>query len=96
MDHDMMFAEEHLAEFDLFMLDDSDDDLLELLCGDGFLEPDEIAQAETPEEQEALLRLAIARGFLQVWDEVTKSEASRMCCPSYPKRQRMSVRTTVV
>ena len=80
MSRDRMFMEENLAEFefDLAMLDGSDDDLLELLCEDGFLEPDEVAQAETPEDQEALIRLAIARGFLQVWDEACIETAVRL------------------
>ena len=69
MDHDMMYMEEDIDCFDLSMLDGSDDALLDLLCEDGFLESEEIAQAETPEELEALIRLAIERGFPQEWDE---------------------------
>ena len=69
MDHDMMFMEDNLEYFDLSVMDGSDDALLDLLCEDGFLEPEEISEAETPEEQEALIRLAIRRGFPQKLDE---------------------------
>ena len=63
MDHSELYMEDTLAYFDPSMMDEMDDSLLELLCEDGFLEPEEIAEAETEEEQEALVRLAIERGF---------------------------------
>ena len=78
MDHDMMFMEEDLEYFDPSMLDGSDDALLELLCEDGFLDPEELAQAETLEEQEALIRLAIERGFPQAWDEERLETAAKL------------------
>ena len=63
MDHEMNFMEDTLAYFDPSVMGEMDDSLLELLCEDGFLDREEILEAETPEEQEALLRRAIERGF---------------------------------
>lgn len=69
MDHEMMFMEDTLAYFDPSMMDEMDDSLLELLCEDGFLCVEEIADAETPKEQEELICLAIERGFPLEWNE---------------------------
>ena len=69
MDHNECYMEDSLEYFDPSMMGEMDDSLLDLLCEDGFLEFEEIAAAETPEEQEALIRLAIQRGFSEVWDE---------------------------
>ena len=69
MDHEMIFMEDTLAYFDPSMMDEMDDSLLELLCEDGFLDVEEIADAETPKERRRLIRLAIERGFPQAWDE---------------------------
>ena len=69
MIHDRMFMEDDLENFDPSMMDSSEDALLDLLCEDGFLEPEELAQAETPEKQKTLIRLAIERGFPLTWDE---------------------------
>lgn len=63
MDLENMFIDEILDDFVPEMADGMDDSFLELLCEDGFLDAEEISEAETPEEQEALLRLAIERGF---------------------------------
>ena len=78
MDHETMFMEDTLAYFDPSMMDGADEHLLELLCEDGFLELEEIAEAETPEEQEALLRRAIERGFPQEWDEESLDTAVKL------------------
>ena len=78
MDHEMMFMEDNLAYFDPSMMDEMDESLLELLCEDGFLDAEEIADAETPEEQEALIRLAIERGFPQEWDEESLDTAVKL------------------
>ena len=75
MDHSEFYMEDTLAYFDPSMMDDS---LLDLLCEDGFLELEEIAEVENPEEQEALLRLAIERGFLKVWDEESLNTAVKL------------------
>ena len=75
MDHSELYMEDTLAYFNSSMMDDS---LLDLLCEDGFLELEEIAEAENPEEQEALLRLAIKRGFLKVWDEESLNTAVKL------------------
>lgn len=55
-----------------------DDSILELLCEDGFLEPEEISEAETPEEEEALIRRAIERGFPDEWDEESLDSAVKL------------------
>ena len=78
MDHEMNFMEDTLAYFDPSMMDEMDDSLLELLCEDGFLELEEIAEAETQEEQEALIRLAIERGFPGDWDEESLDTAVKL------------------
>ena len=78
MDHEMMFMEDTLAYFDPSMMDEMDDSLLELLCEDGFLEMEELASAESPEEQEALIRLAIERGFPMEWEEESLEAAVRL------------------
>ena len=78
MDHETMFMEDTLAFFDPSMMDEMDDSLLKLLCEDGFLDAEEIADAETPEEQEALLRRAIERGFPQEWDEESLDSAVKL------------------
>ena len=78
MDHEMMFMEDTLEYFDPSMMDEMDDSLLQLLCEDGFLELEEIAEAETEEEQEALIRRAIERGFLEVWDEESLDTAVKL------------------
>ncbi len=68
MDHEMTFMEDTLAYFDPSVMGEMDDSLLELLCEDGFLDPEEISEAETPEEVEALIRRAIERGFPELWE----------------------------
>lgn len=78
MDHEAMFMEDTLAYFDPSLIDEMDDSLLELLCEDGFLEPEEIAEAETQEEQEALVRLAIMRGFPGDWDDESLDSAVKL------------------
>ena len=78
MDHSEFYMEDTLAYFDPSMMDEMDDSLLDLLCEDGFLELEEIAEAETLEDQEALLRLAIERGFLKVWDEESLNTAVKL------------------
>ena len=78
MDHETMFMEDTLAFFDPSMMDEMDDSLLELLCEDGFLDAEEIADAETPEEQEALIRLAIERGFPHMWEEESLDTAVKL------------------
>ena len=78
MDHSELYMEDNLAYFNSSMMDEMDDSLLDLLCEDGFLELEEIAEAENPEEQEALLRLAIKRGFLKVWDEESLNTAVKL------------------
>lgn len=78
MDHEMNFMEDTLAYFDPSMVDEMNDSLLELLCEDGFLDMEEISEAETPEEQEALLRRAIERGFPQEWDEESLDAAVKL------------------
>jgi len=78
MDHEMNFMEDTLEYFDPSMMDEMDNSLLELLCEDGFLDMEEIAEAETPEEQEALVRLAIERGFPQDWDEESLDTAVKL------------------
>lgn len=55
-----------------------DDSILELLCEDGFLDPDEIAEAETAEEEEVLIRRAIERGFPDEWDEESLDSAVKL------------------
>lgn len=55
-----------------------DDSILELLCEDGFLEPEEISEAETLEEEEALIRRAIERGFPDIWDEESLDSAVKL------------------
>ena len=78
MDHEMCFMEDTLAYFDPSLMDEMDDSLLELLCEDGFLDMEEISEAETPEEQEALLRLAMERGFPQMWDDEELNTAVKL------------------
>ena len=78
MNHEQLYMEDYLEYFDPAMSDEMDDFLPELLCEDGFLELEEIAEAENPEEQEALLRLAIKRGFLKVWDEKSLNTAVKL------------------
>ena len=78
MDHEMMFMEDNLAYFDPSMMDEMDESLLELLCEDGFLDAEEIADAETPEEQEALIRFASERGSPQEWDEESLDTAVKL------------------
>ena len=78
MDHEMNFMEDTLAYFDPLMVDEMNDSLLELLCEDGFLDMEEISEAETPEDQEALLRRAIERGFPQEWDEESLDAAVKL------------------
>lgn len=78
MDHETMFLEDTLEYFDPSVMDGTDEYLLELLCEDGFLELEEISEAETPEEQEALLRRAIERGFPQEWDEESLDTAVKL------------------
>ena len=78
MDHEMNFMEDTLAYFDPSVMGEMDDSLLELLCEDGFLDREEILEAETQEEQEALLRRAIERGFPQVWDEESLDSAVKL------------------
>ena len=78
MDHEAMFMEDTLAYFDPSMMDEMNDSLLELLCEDGFLDMEEISEAETPEDQEALLRRAIERGFPQEWDEESLDAAVKL------------------
>lgn len=78
MDHETMLMEDTLEYFDPSMMDEIDDSLLELLCEDGFLEMEEIAEAETPEEQEELIRRAIERGFPQEWDEESLDTAVKL------------------
>lgn len=55
-----------------------DDSILELLCEDGFLEPEEISEAETLEEEEVLIRRAIERGFPDIWDEESLDSAVKL------------------
>ncbi len=78
MDHETMFMEDTLEYFDPSVMDEMNDSLLELLCEDGFLDMEEMAEAETPEEQEALVRLAIERGFPQDWDEESLDTAVKL------------------
>lgn len=42
---------------------DMDDSLLDLLCEDGFLSPDELSREDSPAGHLALIRRAIRRGF---------------------------------
>ncbi len=78
MDHEMFFMEDNFAYFDPSMTDEMDDSLLELLCEDGFLEAEELADAETSEEQEELIRRAIERGFPMEWDEESLNAAVKL------------------
>lgn len=78
MDHETMFMEDTLEYFDPSMMDGTDNSLLELLCEDGFLDMEEIAEAETPEEQEALIRRAIERGFPEIWDDESLDAAVKL------------------
>ena len=78
MDHEMIFMEDILAYADPSVMDETDDSLLELLCEDGFLDREEILEAETQEEQEALIRLAIERGFPLEWDEESLDSAVKL------------------
>ena len=78
MDHSELYMEDTLTYFNPSMMDEMDDSLLDLLCEDGFLELEEIAEAETLEEQEALIRLAIERGFLKVWNEESLDTAVKL------------------
>lgn len=55
-----------------------DDSILELLCEDGFLDPEEISEAETPEEEEVLIRRAIERGFPDEWDDECLDSAVKL------------------
>ena len=73
-----MFFDDALDDFEPEMEDELDDSLLELLCEDGFLNADEISEAETPEEQEALIRLAIERGFPEEWDDESLNTAVKL------------------
>ena len=78
MDLENMFFDDALDDFVPEMADEMDDSLLELLCEDGFLDAEEIAEAETPEEQEALIRRAIERGFPEEWDEESLDTAVKL------------------
>jgi len=78
MDHETIFMEDTLEYFEPSMMDGTDEHLLELLCEDGFLELEEISEAETPEEQEALIRRAIERGFPEIWDEESLDTAVKL------------------
>ena len=69
MNHEQLYMEDYLEYFDPAMSDEMDDFLPELLCEDGFLKLEEISEAETPQEMEELIRLAIERGFPGLWDE---------------------------
>lgn len=78
MDHEKNFMEDTLEYFDPSLMDKMDSSLLELLCEDGFLDMEEISEAETLEEQEALLRRAIERGFPQTWEEESLNTAVKL------------------
>ncbi len=78
MDHETMFMEDTLGYFDPSVMGEMDDSLLELLCEDGFLDMEEISEAETPEEQEALIYRAIERGFPDIWDEESLDTAAKL------------------
>lgn len=78
MDHEMDFMDDTFAYIDPSVMGEMDDSLLELLCEDGFLDLEEISEAETPEEMEALLRCAIERGFPEVWDEESLDTAVKL------------------
>lgn len=78
MDRETMFMEDTLEYFDPSVMDEMDDSLLELLCEDGFLDKEEIAEAETPEEQEALIRRAIERGFPELWEDESLDAAVKL------------------
>ena len=77
MSYDVL-AEDTYEYFDLSDMDGMDDSLLELLCEDGFLDAEEIANADTPEEQEVLIRRAILRGFPEIWDEESLDTAVKL------------------
>ena len=78
MDREMLFMDDTLEYFVPSLLDGSDDALLGLLCEDGFLDLEEISEAETPEEIEALIRCAIERGFPEIWDEESLDTAVKL------------------
>ena len=78
MDHEKNFMEDTLEYFDPSLMDKMDSSLLELLCEDGFLDMEEISEAETPEEQEALIRRATRRGFPEIWDDESLDAAVKL------------------
>ena len=78
MNREAFFMEEDLEYFDPSMMNEMEDSLLELLCEDGFLDREEISEAETPQEMEALVRRAIERGFPNLWDDESLDTAVKL------------------
>lgn len=79
MNHEEIFMEDILEYFDPAVSEEIDDSFLELLCEDGFLDAEEIAEAETYEDQEALVRRAIERGFPDTdWEEESLNTAVKL------------------
>ena len=73
-----MLMEDPLEYSDSFDMEEMDSSLLDLLCEDGFLDRDEIADAETPKELETLIRRAVKRGFPEIWDDESLDSAVKL------------------